>query len=278
MKKIAVIYGNCHFVNIYNHLQCSKLFTDLYDIHLINLHAYLVYEYKDRTDFIDEHRVLFEKADVLICQFVRTDRNFITHTNIIKDHVKKNCIVIKIPHYTFSGYHPPINISDVNFSLSDTKEKILKAFDQHIHKEATISHYEESLKELERLDLTSDIKMYPYVKDNGKKYRLFNSRSYPTSLFFYQCTLKILDFLQLKESQLSFYDNQFAHNVRFPILPLIKQFLNLEFEILFDEYQKIIYHISDYLRVCKKHNVNNINLDKDLDLFMELQQLTKQNL
>ena len=94
---------------IYKQLKNSKLFINLYSVNFIDIYNYLgCFKYGNLTELINDHVKLLTDCDLLIVLSLRKDRGFLNFENI-RPYLKKDCICIKIPQYTFSGYHYPYN-------------------------------------------------------------------------------------------------------------------------------------------------------------------------
>ena len=72
------------------------------------------------------------------------------------------------------------------------------------------------------------MKMYDFVKNNYKKDRLFFSRRYPQSAFFFPMCQEILKILKIKDDMKPQW-NGYAVKENYPILPAVHKILNLEF-------------------------------------------------
>lgn len=62
------------------------------------------------------------------------------------------------------------------------------------------------------IDKLSDIKINDYFIMNYKKYRLFQGRTYPSSIFFYELTNRILNKIGYNKN-VFFKDYYFAENI-----------------------------------------------------------------
>lgn len=238
--KNIVIFGNCHFQEIQRNIIQYKKIRAHYLPHYISINSYvdLNASLLGKTYFTDTHINLFKNADILIYQNIETDRGFLNNKEVGKL-IPKNCIKIKIPHYRSSIYHysfyetpyfeemkqlvdkeETVNqkitcikdfIKNINETTQDTN-----SFDKFITKELT--HFK-------KIDSYSDISMYDYFINNYKKIKLINGRSYPTSIFMFILSKKILEKLNIYEN-LSFtemingrtvYPRYFALHTDYPI-------------------------------------------------------------
>jgi hypothetical protein len=120
-------------------------------------------------------------ADILILQFIKNDRQNIHHEKI-KTYSKKNSKIILLPHYVFSGYHVNNIELPLNFDCSKTYSELYQIYNSiKIDDNIILKNYNDSINEL--CNLNSDIDVSTIMKKYGKKYLMFNSRSYPTNIF-----------------------------------------------------------------------------------------------
>lgn len=88
---------------------------------------------------------------------------------------------------------------------------------------------EQCIAEFDTIDKLSSISMVDYYRANYKRHRLFASRSYPSSIFFFELSNRILAQLDhLPTTQ--FVDTYFAHNTFEPIPQYWHAFCGLTFD------------------------------------------------
>ena len=258
MKKKCVIFLNCHGGELQNHFITSKQFNDNYDIESIALYDYLEgYKYGKNNDLIEEHKQLIQTCDLIILQYIKKDRKII-HLDYIKSLLRKDCISILIPHYTFSGYQYPYNIiNDVNINENITKKELQNYINNlFIDKETEIiSHLRSELNHIKELDMYSDIKCYKFIKHNYNKKLLFYSRSYPTYVLFHYISQKILEKIGISDIIQPVWSSYASARTEV-ILPNVSKYLNLKFDITFNYRCNIL----EYIICCKKCNCNNLYL------------------
>ena len=148
--------------------------------------------------------------------------------------------MIKIPHYSFSGYFYPFNIIDDNF-INESKNK--EELNNYIN-----NLFKNELNNIKELDKLSDIKCYDFIKNNYNKNLLFYSRSYPTYHFFNYISQNILNILKINNILKPLYSSYANHTLE-PIYNYIKLYLNLQFEVNKFNYKA---NIIEYLLICKK--------------------------
>lgn len=119
--------------------------------------------------------------------------------------------------------------------------------------------FKHKYNEFEKIDVLSNISMLDYYQKNYKKNRLFKSRSYPTSIFFYELTNRIILKLNLPINK-HFVDYHFAENTTEPIPDYWYKFCGFEFENIF--YVAGHYEVAEYewyyiMLLSNKPNIKN---------------------
>lgn len=76
MKKLCVIFFNCHGGEIEKHLLSSIKFNNIYDIKFIPLYDYLLdgYKYSNNEDLIEDDKKLIINSDLIILQHIKNYR------------------------------------------------------------------------------------------------------------------------------------------------------------------------------------------------------------
>jgi hypothetical protein len=228
MKSLVFVF-NCHGGVMRRQLLSCSEFRKIYNIHVVQIYHYIPERY-DKKVFPDNVIKQLNNADVLIVQQMRSDRGWLNTENTIKL-VKKKCEIIKIPHYTFSGYwYPYTPVDDSNFDINKSKEELHKYVNNLLmDKPKEIKKFlNDELNHIKELDKLSDIKMYDFVKNNYMKDRLFFSRRYPQSAFFFPMCQGILKILQIKDDMKPQW-NGYANKENYPILPAVHKILNFKF-------------------------------------------------
>ena len=243
--KNCVIFFDCHGIEIMKYLLMNNNFKKDFNIKFIYLNEYVVKNRKfvDNTKLEDEHIMIIENADILILQVIEKNREFLNNSEVIK-FCKSDCKVIKIPHYRNSIYtykcienkidkydliewykndknswNLPKKIKDLN-NINETKKIIQTEIDImnnfKYDEDEMLKSMNYKINDFEKVDSLSDIKMIDYFKNNFKKYRLFQGRSYPSSLFFFELTNRLLYTLKYEDNVI-FKDTYFAQNTGEPI-------------------------------------------------------------
>ena len=86
--------------------------------------------------------------------------------------LKKDCILIKIPHYSFSGYYYPYDIlNDDNINNDITKEDLQIYINNLLNNKESevIQNLNTELNHIKELDLNSDIECFEFIKNNYNK-------------------------------------------------------------------------------------------------------------
>jgi hypothetical protein len=131
----------------------------------------------------------------LLIQYIKNPTRCVNTEEIIRKYCKSQCVVIKIPHYTFSGFDYPYNaVLDDNISASMSNSELICYFNELYKNKPTQiqNHLAKELVHLQQLDALSDIKMHPIVVNNLTTTRFFLARSYPSNEFFHQAAVKII--------------------------------------------------------------------------------------
>lgn len=113
----------------------------------------------------------------------------------------------------------PNKIKDLN-NIAETKKIIQNEIDImnnfKYDDDDMFKSMNDKIKEFEKIDSLSDIKMLDYFNNNFKKYRLFRGRRYPSSRFFFELTNRILQRLQFSPNKI-YVDTYYALNTGEPI-------------------------------------------------------------
>lgn len=256
MKKKLIIFFDCHGNEISKYLNLHEKFMEDYEVIYLNLNDYVVKGglYYNNVELSKTHILNLQQANILILQVIEKNRKFLNNDEVIK-YCSQNCLIIKIPHYRNSIYEYKIMDGlinknelfvngDFNYKWSlpfkimdyDDIEKTTSIIKNEINIMNEIKFNEYDMKkslnfkigEFELIDKLSDIKMNDYFLANYKKYRLFQSRSYPSSIFFNELTNRILNKIGYNEN-IIFKDFYFAENTYEPITEYWYKFANFEF-------------------------------------------------
>jgi hypothetical protein len=243
-KKKITIFFNCHGGQIMYYLNLNNELRNKYTTTIISVNAYIK---SDLSALSDEHKKKIEECDVLILQVIEKNRGYLNNDQIIKL-CKKECLVIKIPHYRNSIYYHKtlennftkntlnnwilkneINIDNIDETIKLINEEI-KIMNEFPYNEKELKKdFFEKFNEFEKIDSLSTIKMLDYFQNNYDKYKLFQSRSYPSSIFFYELTNRILKKIGIFSEE-KFVDTYFAHNTFEPTAHYWYIFCNFKFE------------------------------------------------
>ena len=197
--------------------------------------------------------------------------------NVIK-YCKSDCIIIKIPHYRNSIYQYKTleqfdskysliknwslpkkvkNIDNIDETINIIKNEINIMNAYNYDKDEIKKVLQEKLDEFMTLDKLSDIKMNDYFYNNYKLHKLFQSRSYPSSIFFYELSNRILKKLNIKINE-KFVDLYFAENT-YELLPKYwYDYCGFMFDCKHYMYGHI--EVKDYEWVYLIMMLNNVNI------------------
>lgn len=217
--KLLVIYANCHAYPIEFFLNLSDEFKNTYKCHIVSILNYLN---KLETTQLNENDISnLKKADVVICQYIQNDRNYLNHSNILS-YCKKDIKILMIPHHRFSVYSVIaknefkfkinnwtfIPVEVYNYYKKNKKlEDFKKGFDEII-KSITIKMEDDQMNKIIKYHIdqytklnsdqsTKELNMSSFVIDNYKNMQLFADDTHPTGIFFHELTKKILKLLRI---------------------------------------------------------------------------------
>tara|TARA_B100001989_G_C24417709_1_gene402382 strand:- start:202 stop:837 length:636 start_codon:yes stop_codon:yes gene_type:complete len=210
--KSCVILFNCHGKQIEIQINQCKEFTSIYKISHIELLYYLPNGTFVKDYYEDKDLELIKNADLLIIQSMRQDRSYLNFDYVAKL-IKKDCLTIKIPHYSSSIYWFFNNsINDDN--LEYAKNNFIK----------------NELEHIKNLDEISDIKIYDFFINNYKNKQLFYGRWYPTYFLFNYISQIILYKLNINIQIKPIFTNYVTKKSRIQLINNIdKKLLNLNF-------------------------------------------------
>lgn len=257
MKKSCIILFDCHGELITQYLRNYKLFSDIYKIKYI-----ANYTYKEK-DFNNEIKDNLRNCDLIIMQHIKNDRKYIHH-DIIKSYLKESCKPVILPHYVFNGYFIDYILPD-EFKINNNYNNLLNIWNNlSIDEEIIKKNLYDSFEEIKNLEKNSSIQMIDFIMENYKKNRLFNSRGYPTYIFFGELTKRILKNIDFEITNYKVAFDIWGINTWIPILPCVKNILNLEFDCFNLIYSNTdIFNSIEYIITCKELNIKELNLAKN---------------
>lgn len=197
----------------------------------------------------------------------------------------KNVLLKNAKAYIYEGYHLPKIMIPENYNSNKAKEELYALY-QNIDcdKDEAINNYEKSITELK--ELYSDVNMGIIMDKYAKDYLMFNSRSYPTETFFLFLAVEIMKLINIEcdekeiDDKLKNTENIFARNLRYPILPKVKEYLGLKFNVK-ENYKycnaiidPIIYLLA-YKEKCRYLSFFHDKSDIDLYVLLYLKLLAK---
>lgn len=294
MKEL-VIFFDCHGYEILKYFDMNNEFKRTYNITKIGLNDYVVRnkKYFNNSNLEIYHQNIIKKADVLILQVIEKNRGYLNN-NKIENLCKKDCLIIKIPHYrnsiyeykTLEGYITkkelikkwslPNKIKDI-FNVDETIQIIKKEIDKmnnyKYDKNKMLEQFNIKYNEFNKIDKLSDIKMIDFYQNNYKKNRLFKSRSYPSSIFFYELSNRILSKLNIKPNR-TFVDLYFAENTSEPIPTYWYNFCDFKFKNIYHTYGHFeIKEYEWYYILLLSNNINITNKDENNEYIKKIRKL-----
>ena len=254
-KKLnIVIYSNCAG-NVIKTMFKNHTFTK----DKFNISYFTNYENLDKTKIENNHKLLLENCDIFIYQPMNKNNNYSEYNiNNIKEIFKKECKIIRVNYYRTRAFwyecnyipynscgkysfHTHIGLYKdfVNLKNINSKEDIVNFTNNiKIDNETIIKFCESEIEKIKILDDKSDVKMYDFFKLNYKDHLLFYDCFHPTNIFFYEIFRQLVKQIcnyQLPEKDYDFLNNKNINDTEMtnwtvPILPLIKQILNLKYK------------------------------------------------
>jgi hypothetical protein len=254
MRKKVCTVQDCHGNQIRSYLIENIHFFRHYHISQVFLNNYVVKEscYSNNTDWEESDKEKIKQADVLILQVIEKDRDFLNNCETIKL-AKPDCQIIMIPHYRCSIYNHTIiggcpnkyylvNHTEIISKINDMENiaetiQIIKNEIEHTNNKSYDSleletYKNDCISDFLKVNSLSSIDMSDYFLNNYQSTRLFKSRGYPTSIFLYELTNRVLKQLDIHKT-VDFIDSYFAENTDTPISDYWYRFCNFTFENIF---------------------------------------------
>jgi hypothetical protein len=262
MKKTIVFCMNCHGRHIINIINKYKHII-LNDYDIIHI-SYASNNYLTTNIFNDEDINIIKKADILILQYIKNNRNMLNHDYICNNLATTKQIYI-FPHYTFNGYFYDENYNIKLLFDCKTKEEIDNTIKNIIFdSKKCLEHVEKSFDYIKELDKLGNgcINIYQFIKDNYKKYRLFQENGHPNNLFFIEVANQLLYKIGYNPLD-GLYENTQSSDATLNIIyPQLKDILNLEFEYNITKEQYItineFFYIVGYPYIFEKNIADKI--------------------
>lgn len=242
-KKKAIIIGSCHARPLCATLMRSKSMTRVF-----TLTAFPAVHIATAAQVKKLH-IELSSIDLVITQNItETYRGRIgLGTTTIKKLLNKDCRVIIYPSTYWNGYNPELFILK-----DDTGKTVTDTFDYH-HRlifngfvagksqkevcDSIVQSYpyefatkpEQGLLELETRELDFDIKIASFIKRNFRRQRLFWTFNHPSMIIFHVIGKQILQKLGFPQDLPEPLLDEMLKNTVYPILPYIKEMLNIHF-------------------------------------------------
>lgn len=252
MKHI-VIFSNCAGYILQNMFVKHPLTKDRYIVnHIAN------YKNLNKHTIDETHVALLNNCDVFIYQPFNQNYSETQYdiTNII-NYLRGDAKIFKINYYRFRGFwydseYKPYNKynnyeflnlnyygihnSFKNFTTSDKNEIVDKINRIEMSSDELLVFFNNELAKLKQIDDNSDVDMFGYFINNYKVKQLFHDPFHPSNLFFYEMFRQLV--IKLDNCKLIFEDYDFIKlfdNIELthwalPILPIVKNILDLNLE------------------------------------------------
>jgi hypothetical protein len=253
----------------------------------------LLGKYKTNVDLDTNDKNIIENADVLILQVIENDRGFLNNDKI-NEKCKKDFMIIKIPHYRNSIYEYKTlegftnkygvinnwklpskikNLDDIDGTIEIIQNEIDIMNNHSYDKNEMYKAHEFKYNEFQKVDELSDIKMLDYYQTNYKKRRLFQSRSYPSSIFFYELTNRIMKKLNIKPNE-NFIDLYFAENTSEPMPEYWYKYCEFEFENIHHVYGHLkVKEYEWYYILLLSNDINVIKIEQNMNYINKIRKI-----
>ena len=255
MDRVAFI-GNCQVEAIAGILEHKSNYTNFHEIQQV-----LVIHNISRSELLDFYDQSLKDLDILYCQHIsdgyRLDSEdeggiSVFSLNYVREIAPSTCRIVVLPNMYFSGYFPEmtylydeqgkhvvrygISYHDKNVINRYVETKCLNAiiytsdfYDADFYDEEYImKRLETNWEQMEKRELYCDVKIYPYIRDNYSKIRLFNTINHPTGHLLTIVCRKLMDYINL-DCEVDFSDHG-LDDVVFPIYESVTKVLRLKFK------------------------------------------------
>lgn len=255
MNRVAFV-GNCQMEAIAGILEHKSNYTDFHEIQQV-----LVIHNITRSELLDFYGRNLKDLDILYCQHISDgyrldsedeDGISVFSLKYMREIAPSTCRIVVLPNMYFSGYFPEmtylydeqgkhvvrygISYHDKNVIERYVRTKCLNAIiytadfynEEFYDTEFVRGCLESNWEQMEKRDMLCDIKMYPYIKDNYSKIRLFNTINHPTGHLLTIICRELMDHLGL-DCEVDFPDHG-LNEVIFPIYKSVIRALDLKFE------------------------------------------------
>lgn len=245
MKQLLILHTCAITISLYKTLITSLKYTEQYKTEIVRMYPY----YDKNSNVFDKSDIKkIQNCDILICTTGFVGKLEFARLENIKNLLKNECQIIKIPNYVMNGYfyvenitHPAINGINKRDLIFSHKNKIdseniyKESIDNLFHdKHNEINEFmRKSLISLKEIDDTSDIKIYDFIEKNYKKYKLFCNPCYPAYGICYILAVGIINKLEINDNIKQLYP--LDHPIGIPIIPIMPQVkiaLGLEFDVI----------------------------------------------
>jgi hypothetical protein len=274
--RIISLYMNCHAEEIIRYLKTIKQLESCIFYHLI---TYELINKDISDDKFKKITSIINSSEIIIYNPVKEEHKIWYYKNILK-YKNKNSQTIQIPFTRFNGYwikSMKISHSHKNMFHYGLPSSMLDLFIKDNISKNTLKHkIKKDLEYVKTLYEQSDINMYNFIFNNYKKTKLFLNYEHPTTLFFKELTLKILDKIGIKYDDLKLFKNEHLDMYEQPILPWIIKSLQLEFvEKKLIKFHNYNIELSDYYKLFLCCNyISEYQKNRDIELIFSKLKIT----
>lgn len=197
-KQKLVVLMNCAGLEIMRHANSSQLFLDKF-----NCEFFSSYELND-TERKNKFTESAKTADVILTQNIKKVEG-LTYDEVVNLATRK-CHIIKIEYWRFDGFWPislPTAWPGFWFLPSELGFPKDGSFDEYmslpIDRQLIKDNFEAECDRLHKIDLLSDIKIYPLFERSYVNKNTFSDYNHPCSFLFHHVTNIILEMLGIDE-------------------------------------------------------------------------------
>lgn len=292
-KKIALVYGVCYMRSIHECLKSSNAFLEEYEI------AYKLSYRNMRPHEFEAFSFILSNCDLYLYNSALTQEERMKNELFLQK-LPKQCRRISVPILCFAGYHPQTidafgksnkycvvskktdwatflspdcNINEgieVGLTVSEIINNIkrINFYDGDYLKK----NYQRELRRLELAEMTADIIISDFIKENKGKKRLFYNETHISNEVILVLTKRILKFLGLNDVLIrkNILDAELLHTTEVPIYPSVVHGLDLTVyegddvkyrmftfnglqDVTFDEYVKYYYYFCKDMKKNIQH-------------------------
>lgn len=246
-KKLCLMVGTCILLGIERYMHKSKKFSEEYELLYSDID--LVEEYNLNFTYPD---MLLENVDLFL--YTKDSSKYRMSNETIISKLNKDCLKFSVSGCIFSGYFPqsflgkdksnPYGFEDyinkificeiMDKNINKLIERgyplqkiVLEICDINFYSKSFIANWmKKSFDFLRISELSTDIGVYDYLKENYMNEKLYSSSEHPRNKIIKYLCLQILQKIDCVDD--SFLDSDIVdNNTGMPLYPAVKNYLNL---------------------------------------------------